>query len=160
MQTPPLHHRTPFKEMPYIANYDTDAIDCKNCKQTCEKMLYFNLIFLNTSLLEVSENRFLFVYAPWSLFVKGYRIFQWLMVVPSIGCYERSSHVSWNGDLHLQKVWKIKLPPREKGILEDFMWWLFPYPSAFLCIGMDWTKQTQQHKQKLIIIVPQEKSYP
>ena len=42
------------------------------------------------------------------------------MVVP-IGCHERSSHVSWKGDLHLQKVWKIKLPPREKGILEDFM---------------------------------------
>ena len=41
MQTPPLHHRTPFKEMPYIANYDTDAIDCKNCKQTCEKDAVF-----------------------------------------------------------------------------------------------------------------------
>ena len=42
------------------------------------------------------------------------------------------------GDKHLQKVvvWEIKLP-REKGILEDFMWWLFLYTSAFLCIEMD-----------------------
>ena len=42
------------------------------------------------------------------------------------------------GDKHLQKVvvWEIKLP-REKGILEDFMWWLFLYTSAFLCIEID-----------------------
>ena len=50
------------------------------------------------------------------------------------------------GDKHLQKVvvWEIKLP-REKGILEDFMWWLFLYTSAFLCIGMDGTKQAQNN---------------
>ena len=37
LQMPPLHHRTLVKETPYIANCDTGAIYCKDCKQTCQK---------------------------------------------------------------------------------------------------------------------------
>ena len=108
----------------------------KIANKPLKKMLYFantNLIFLNTSLLEVSENRFLFVYAPWSLFVKGCRIFQWLMVVPTIGCHERSSHVKWR--FTFAKSLENKAAAEGKGDIGGFYVMTFPIP---ICISMHW----------------------
>ena len=77
------------------------------------------------------KDRFLFVFAPWSLFVKGY-IFQWLMVVP-IGCHERSSHTERR--FTFAKSLENKAAAEGKGDIGGFYVMTFPIP---ICISMHW----------------------
>ena len=153
---PPVHHRTHVK---YIIIYiiakaftlsqntcQSDALYCKlwhrcnwlrklqtNLSKRCcilQTLIWFSW---NASSLEVSENRFFFVCAPWSLLVKGCRIFQWLMVVPPIGCHEWSSHTERR--FTFAKSSENKAAAEGKGDIGGFYVMTFPIP---ICISMHW----------------------